>query len=81
MKRLDGLVMGDSCTKHYPSVRHIYANCPSDAVQAILQILELRAVTKQMQIDGDACSTDSAPESWDISTPKASSKSGNPDQS
>ena len=80
MKRLDGLVMGDSCTKQDPSGRHINVNCPNDAVQAILQILELRDVTKQ-QIDGEACSTDSAPESWDISTPKASSKSGNPDQS
>jgi len=80
MKRLDGLVMGDSCTKHYPSVRHIYANCPSDAVQAILQILELRAVTKQMQIDGDACSTNSAQESRDISPPKNRSKARKPDQ-
>ena len=80
MKRLDGLVMGDSCTKHYPSVRHIYANCPSDAVQAILQILELRAVTKQMQIDGDACSTDSAQESRDISPPETYSKAGKQDQ-
>ena len=80
MKRLDGLVMGDSCTKQDPSGRHINVNCPNDAVQAILQILELRAVTKQMQIDGDACSTNSAQESRDISPPKNRSKARKPDQ-
>ena len=66
--------MGDSCTKQDPSGRHINVNCPNDAVQAILQILELRAATKQKQIDDEACSTDSALESLDISTPKTSSK-------
>ena len=66
--------MGDSCTKHDPSGRHINVNCPNGAVQAILQILELRAATKQKQIDGEACSTDSALESLDISTPKTCSK-------
>ena len=81
MKRLDGLVMGDSCTKHDPSGHYINVNCPNGAVQAILQILELRAATKQKRIDGEACSTDSAPESLDISTPKTCSKAGNADQS
>ena len=81
MKRLDGLVMGDSCTKHDPSGRHINVNCPNGAVQAILQILELRAATKQKRIDGEACSTDSAPESLDISTPKTCSKAGKAAQS
>ena len=81
MKRLDGLVMGDSCTKHDPSGRHINVNCPNGAVQAILQILESRTATKQKRIDGGACSTDSAPESWDISTPKTCSKAGKADQS
>ena len=74
MKRLDGLVMGDSCTKQDPSGRHINVNCPNDAVQAILQILELRAATNQKRSDGETCSTDSAPESLDISTPKTCSK-------
>ena len=80
MKPLQGLVIEDSCTKRYLNGRHPNANCPSGLVQPIPQILELKDVTMQ-QIDGEACSTDSAPESWDISTPKASSKSGNPDQS
>ena len=73
--------MGDSCTKHYPSGRHINDNCPNGAVQAILQILESSAATKQKQIDGEACSTYSAPESSDISTPKPCSKDGKVDQS
>ena len=81
MKPSHGLVIEDSCTKHYPSGRHINVNCPNDAVQAILQILELRAATKQKQIDGEACSTDSALESLDISTPKTCSKAGKVDQS
>ena len=80
MKRLDGLVMGDTCTKHDPSGRHINVNCPNGAVQAILQILELRAATKQKRIDGEACSTDRAPENWDISTLKTCSKTGKADQ-
>ena len=42
--------MGDFCTKHDPSVRHSYANRPSDAVQEILQILESRAATKQKRM-------------------------------
>ena len=66
--------MGDSCAKHDPSGRHINDNCPNGAVQAILQILESSAATKQKRIDGEACSTDSAPESSDISTPKPCSK-------
>ena len=81
MKRLDGLVMGDSCTKQDPSGRHINVNCPNGAVQAILQILELRAATNQKRSDGETCSTDSAPESLDISTPKTCSKAGKAAQS
>ena len=62
MKPLHGLVMKIPVPSITQVGRHIHVNCPSGAVQAIPQILELRAVTKQ-QIDGEACSTDSAPES------------------
>ena len=81
MKPLYGLVTGDSCTKRDPSSRHINVNWPNGAVQAILQILELRAATKQKRIDSDAHSSDSAPESCDISTLKTRSKAGKPYQS
>ena len=81
MKSLHGLVMKDSRTIHYPIGRHIHVNCPSGAVQAILQILELRAATKEKRIDSDAHSSDSAPESCNISTLKTRSKAGKPYQS